>query len=113
MLSKGRRAHVGAMRHVVHPKRLDEVLLEPGHSLRNLLTRRSSGPETQELRTVRTCEQTNDDLLLDQWRSRGATFGSSSNPNEPDERVEQGRIERFERDGSTGVVSPRLRHVHL
>ena len=91
MLPEGRRAHVGAMRHVVDPKRLDEVLLEPGHSLRNLLTGRSRGDETQELRAVRACEQTNDDLLLDQWRQPRRERRLLQQRNEPDERVEQGR----------------------
>jgi hypothetical protein len=68
MLPEGGGAHVRARRQVVPVQRLDEVLFQPGNGLRNLLARGPRGDEPPELRTVRTCEQAENDLLLDRLR---------------------------------------------
>ena len=52
-------------------QRLNEVLLEPGDGLRDLLARGAGGDEAPELRSVRTCQQAENDFLLDQRRQAG------------------------------------------
>jgi hypothetical protein len=56
---------------VVSMERFHEVLLEPGHGLRDLLARGSRGDEAPELRAVWTCQQADGDFLLDQRRQPG------------------------------------------
>ena len=57
MLPEGGWAHVRAIRQVVPLQRLDEVLLEPGDGLRNLLAGGPGGDEVPELRAVRAGQQ--------------------------------------------------------
>ncbi|MEX1128606.1 MAG: hypothetical protein WEB50_08585 [Vicinamibacterales bacterium] len=50
---------------------LNKVLLEPRDGLRDLLTWGAGRDEAPELRTVRTCQQAENDFLLDQRRQAG------------------------------------------
>jgi hypothetical protein len=75
MLPEGRGAHVRAIRQFVPVQRLNEVLLEPGDGLRDLLTWGAGRDEAPELRTVRACQQAEDDFLLDQRRQPGSQCG--------------------------------------
>src|SRR5204863_4634553 len=54
MQPEGRGAHVRAISQFVAVQRLNEVLLEPGDGLRDLLARGPGGDEPPELRTVRS-----------------------------------------------------------
>ena len=54
VLPERRGTHVRAIRQFIAVQRLNEVLLQPGDGLRNLLARRSGGDQATELRTVRT-----------------------------------------------------------
>ena len=71
MLAEGRRAHVRAFRQVVPLQHLDEVLLEPGDRLRNLLAGGPGSDEVSELRAVRAGQQADCDFLLNQRRQSG------------------------------------------
>ena len=75
MLPEGEGTHVRATGQLVAVQSLNEVLLESGNGLRNLLARGPRGDEPPELRTVRTCEQAENDLLLDQRRQAGTSAG--------------------------------------
>ena len=66
VLTKRGGAHVNLRRQFVNVKRLREILLQPTDSFRNLLTGGSVGDEMLKLRPVRTEEQSNSDLLLQQ-----------------------------------------------
>jgi hypothetical protein len=57
MLPEGGWAHVCPIRQVVPVQRLNEVLLEPGDGLRNLLARGPGRDEVPELWAVRTGQQ--------------------------------------------------------
>ena len=71
MLTEGGRTHVRAIRQVVPFHRFDEVLLEPGDRLRNLLAGGPGGDEVSELRAVRAGQQADCDFLLNQRRQSG------------------------------------------
>jgi hypothetical protein len=113
MLPEGRGAHVRAIRQVVPVQRLNEVLLEPGDRLRNLLARGPGRDKVPELWAVRTGQQEDGDFLLDEWRQPGNQCWLAQQLDESDEGIEQGVVEWFERDGSIGILSPRPRLVHL
>ena len=91
----------------------DEVLLEPGDRLRNLLARGPGGDEVPELRAVRAGQQADGDFLLDQRRQPGNQCWLAQQLDEPDEGIEQGAVECFERDGPIGMLSPRPGFIHL
>ena len=91
MLPKGRWTHVRAIRQFVAVQRLNEVLLEPGDGLRDLLARGSGGDEAPELRAVRTRQQADGDFLLDQRRQPGNQCRLVQQLDQPDQRIEQAR----------------------
>jgi hypothetical protein len=113
MLPEGRWTHVRAIRQIISLQRLREMLLEPGDDLRNLLAGRPGHDEVTELRTVGTGQQTDSDFLLDQRRQPRHQGRLVEEVDEPNERIEQRRVQCFERDRSMRVISPGPRRVHL
>jgi hypothetical protein len=98
MLPEGGRAHVGTIRQVVHVQCLNEVLLEPGDDLRNLLARGPDGDKVPHLRAVRTGQQANGDFLMDERRQPGHQCRLVQQRDEPDQSIEQAGVECFDRD---------------
>src|SRR6058998_3606384 len=113
MLPEGRWAHVRAIRQIIPLQRLREILLEPGDHLRNLLAGGPGDDEVTELRAVRTGQQANGDLLLDQRRQARNQGWLVEEVDEADESIEQPRVKCFERDRSMGVVAPGPGRVHF
>src|SRR5947209_2385661 len=107
MLAESGRAHMRAIRQVVPMERLNEVLLEPGDGLRDLLARGPCGDEAPELRAVWTRQQADGDFLLDERRQTGNQRWFVQQRDQPDQRIEQGGVEGFERDGPRDIVAPR------
>ena len=90
MLPEGRWAHVRAIRQIIPLQRLDEILLEPGDHLRNLLARGPGDDEVPELRAVRAGQQADGDFLLDQRRQSRNQRWLVEQVDEPDQGIEQG-----------------------
>ena len=113
MLPECRWAHVRSLRQFVPGKHLNKVLLEPSYRLRNLLARRPGGDQVPQMPAVRTGQQADDDFLLDQRSQPRNQGGLIQQPDEPNERIEQGRVEWLERDGPRDIVAARPGLVQL
>src|SRR5437867_6935370 len=106
MLPEGRWAHVRTLRQIIPLQRLREMLLEPGDHLRNLLAWGPGDDEMPEVRAVRTGQQADGDFLLYQRRQPRNECWLVKEFDEPDESIEQGGVQSFERDRSRSVISP-------
>src|SRR5207249_11243358 len=106
MLPEGRWAHMRTLRQIIPLQGLGEILLEPGDHLRNLLARGPGDDEVPEVRAVRTGQQADGDFLVDQRRQPRNQGWLVEEVDEPDERIEQGRVQCVERDRSMRVISP-------
>ena len=62
---------------------------------------------------MRTCQQAENDFLLDQRRQAGNQCRLTQQLDEPDQRIQQVGVEDFERDGTRGILAPGPRLVHL
>src|SRR5439155_21294792 len=97
MLPEGRWAHVRTLRQIIPLQRLGEILLEPSDHLRNLLARGPGDDEVPEMRAVRTGQQADGDFLVDQRRQSRNQGWLVEEVDEPDESIEQGCVQCFER----------------
>ena len=113
MLPEGRWAHVRAIRQIVPVQRLYEVLLEPGDGVRNLAAWGPGDDQVPQVRAMRTGQQADGDFLLDQRGESRNQDRLGEEIDEPDERIEQGAVQYFERDRSVGTLSPGPRRLHL